>query len=165
MAADTLTLVLPDPAATDAFARALAPALGAGDTLLLHGPVGAGKTAFARALVTALRTRAGLPPEDVPSPTFTLVQTYDAGAFEVWHADLYRLSGPDGVLELGLDAAMGDALCLIEWPDRLGADRPASAIDLTFAYPPDGADGRILTLAGPAAALDRLRPAFMEIAT
>lgn len=163
MTGPTLTCLLSDPPATDAVAQRLAMLVTAGDVLLLHGPVGAGKTAFARALVTALRTRAGLPPEDVPSPTFTLVQTYDVGTFEVWHADLYRLAGPDAVVELGLDAAFGTALCLIEWPDRLGADRPDAAVDVTLEHAPD--DQRRLTLTGPERTLHRLRPAFAEDAT
>ena len=153
-----LTISLPSPDATAAFAVALAPVLEAGDILLLDGPVGAGKTAFARALIHALRARADLPPEDVPSPTFTLIQTYDTGAFETWHADLYRLSDPAEVLELGLDDAFRDALCLIEWPDRLGTARPAGAARLTFRVHPF--ERRILTLEAQSATVSRLAPAF-----
>ena len=94
----------------------------------------------------------------MPSPTFTLVQTYRTGAFDTWHADLYRLGGPDGVVELGLDEAFAEALCLVEWPDRLGADRPAGAVDVELAATAD--DGRDLTMTGPVAVLDRLAPAF-----
>ena len=158
MTATLHTRHLPDAEATEAFAAALAPHLRAGDTLLLHGPVGAGKTAFARALIGTLQRAAGLPPEDVPSPTFTLVQTYRTGAFDTWHADLYRLGGPDGVVELGLDEAFAEALCLVEWPDRLGADRPAGAVDVTLAATAE--DGRDLTMTGPVAVLARLAPAF-----
>lgn len=153
-----LTMSLPSPAATEALARALSELVWPGCVLLLEGPVGAGKTALARALIGALRARASLPPEDVPSPTFTLVQTYDTGPFETWHADLYRLTDPSEIAELGLDAAFDDALCLIEWPDRLGPRRPAHALTLTLAPEPD--DSRRVTLAGPAAALDILAPAF-----
>ncbi|TFL20145.1 tRNA (adenosine(37)-N6)-threonylcarbamoyltransferase complex ATPase subunit type 1 TsaE [Jannaschia formosa] len=155
------TLRLPGPAATDRLARALAPALGPGDVLLLDGPVGAGKTALARAAIRAIRGAHGLPPEDVPSPTFTLVQTYEAGAFEIWHADLYRLSDPAEVLELGLAEAFDDALCLIEWPDRLGADRPAHAVTLRLAH--DGPDARCLTLEGSGPTADRLRAALAGV--
>jgi tRNA threonylcarbamoyladenosine biosynthesis protein TsaE len=139
----TTTLSLPDEQATAQLAARLAPALRGGDALLLSGPVGAGKSTFARALI---RTLMGNPDEDVPSPSFTLVQTYDAPGLTIWHVDLYRLSGPDAVAELGLDAAFDQALCLIEWPDRLGALAPPGALTLAF----DGADPRSVTLSGPA---------------
>jgi tRNA threonylcarbamoyladenosine biosynthesis protein TsaE len=122
-------LFLPDPEATDTLARSLAPCLGVGDVLLLDGQIGAGKTHFARALIRALLDR----DEDVPSPTFTLIQTYDAPGFEIWHADLYRLSHPDEAVELGLLEAFETALCLIEWPDRLGEDAPKQALTLRFS--------------------------------
>ncbi|SFD68117.1 tRNA (adenosine(37)-N6)-threonylcarbamoyltransferase complex ATPase subunit type 1 TsaE [Roseivivax sediminis] len=138
--ARSATLALPDPGATAAFARALAPRLAAGDVLLLSGGLGAGKTHFARALI-----QARLPvPEDVPSPTFTLVQVYETPEAELWHADLYRLSGPDEVIELGLDAAFETAICLVEWPDRLGTFAPAGALELSLA-PGASEDARSLT--------------------
>lgn len=133
-------LSLPGAPATEALARALAPALGAGDVLLLEGPIGAGKTHFARALIQSLLAQ----PEDVPSPTFTLVQTYDAPGFAIWHADLYRLGHPDEAIELGLEEAFETALCLVEWPERLGSARPPGALVLRFAHAPGegAADGR-----------------------
>ena len=114
---------------TAALAKRLAANLGSGDTILLTGDVGAGKTHFARALI-----QSRLPhPEDVPSPTFTLVQTYDtADGAEIWHADLYRLTDPSEIEELGLIDAMQSAICLIEWPDRLGSLRPSAALDITL---------------------------------
>jgi tRNA threonylcarbamoyl adenosine modification protein YjeE len=130
-----IILDLPSETATAAFAEALAPGLRAGDTLLLEGPIGAGKTHFARALIKA-RLRAAGRDEDVPSPTFTLVQTYDDGRAEIWHTDLYRLTGAGEAAELGLDDAFRDAIVIVEWPDRLGADAPEGALRLTFA---DGA--------------------------
>lgn len=99
-----------------------------GDVILMTGDVGAGKTHFARALIQSLLTE----PEDVPSPTFTLVQTYDTPSAQIWHADLYRLTSSSEIEELGLTDAFDTAICLIEWPDRLGDLRPASALDLTF---------------------------------
>lgn len=126
-------LTLETPEATAALGRALAPRLGPGDTLLLEGGLGAGKTHLARALIQALLAA----PEDVPSPSFTLVQTYDGPGFEIWHADLYRLSGAGDVEELGLADAFTTALCLIEWPDRL-ADPPPGALTLTLDLAGEG---------------------------
>ena len=153
------TCDLPDPAATEAVARRLASRLRAGDVLLLEGPLGAGKTALARGVIGALRDAVGLPAEEVPSPTFTLVQTYDTGAFETWHADLYRLTDPAELAEIGLEEAFRDALCLIEWPDRLGAEAPPDAARITLS-PLAGSDGRRIALTAPHALLRRLAPAF-----
>jgi tRNA threonylcarbamoyladenosine biosynthesis protein TsaE len=110
-------------------ARKLGAALRAGDCLLLEGQIGAGKTHFARSLIQSLMDT----PEDVPSPTFTLVQTYDLPPGEVWHADLYRLSDVSEIDELGLTEAFEDAICLIEWPDRLQDLAPQNALSLSFA--------------------------------
>jgi len=115
--------------ATVALAAQLAPRLHVGDCLLLSGPVGAGKSTFARALIRARLGRM----EDVPSPTFTLVQTYEAPDGDIWHCDLYRLTSPDEALELGLEEAFETAICLIEWPDRLGSAAPEGALTCAFA--------------------------------
>ena len=123
------TLFLPSEADTIALANRIASLLRAGDVVLLAGPIGAGKSFFARALI---RARLGNPAEEVPSPTFTVVQTYQADGVEIWHCDLYRLSSTQDVFELGLDDAFTQAICLIEWPDRLGDLAPADAIVLTF---------------------------------
>lgn len=128
----SVTCKLPTETATADWAERLAPRLRAGDTILLSGPIGAGKTHFARALIQA-RLRASGREEDVPSPTFTLVQTYCDGATEVWHADLYRVVNADELIELGLDEAFRSAIVLVEWPDRLGSEAPASALHLSFA--------------------------------
>lgn len=141
---------LPTEADTAALAVRLAGRLGPGDAILLSGPVGAGKSAFARALI---RARLGDPEAEVPSPTFTLVQIYGEGAQALWHADLYRLSHPDEVAELGLLMAMEEAICLIEWPDRLGPFTPASALHLVLA---SEGKGRQATFSGPAAWQPRL---------
>jgi tRNA threonylcarbamoyladenosine biosynthesis protein TsaE len=131
------------PEETGGLARRIGAALRPGATLLLDGGVGAGKTHFARALIQSLL----LSPEDVPSPTFTLVQTYDGTSGEIWHADLYRLSSPDEVVELGLEEAFETAICLIEWPDRLGELAPPDALTLRFVA--DGEAGRIIDATGP----------------
>lgn len=149
------TLDLSGPEATEAFARLLAPLLRPGDVLLLDGPVGAGKSHFARALI---RARLGAETE-VPSPTFTLVQTYGEGADEIWHSDLYRLSHPDEIVELGLEDAFVTAIALVEWPDRLGSLMPEGALDLAFR-PTRGGESRSLTLAGDADWAARLHPLF-----
>ena len=136
--------LLDGPEATDRAARALAPLLGAGDVILLEGPVGAGKSQFARALIRARLGEA----EEVPSPTFTLVQVY-GDAPEIWHSDLYRLSGPGEIAELGLEEAFSAAICLVEWPDRLGELAPEGALHLAFRPTPDGG-ARWLTATGGA---------------
>lgn len=157
-----LTLHLPDADATAALASRIAPMLRAGDVLLLEGPIGAGKTHFARSLIQA-RLAAEGQAEDVPSPTYTLVQTYDAGGVEIWHADLYRLSDASEADELGLAQAFADAIVLVEWPDRLGPLWPAGALHLSLT--PEGTgDGRLARLTGGprwAALLDQLADAHV----
>lgn len=130
----SVSLLLDDDAATDRLARAFGQRADAGDVLLLSGPIGAGKTHFARALI---RARLGEATE-VPSPTFTLVQTYEDTRCDIWHADLYRLTHSDEVIELGLQAAFDNALCLIEWPDRLGDLVPPQALRLAFSVEGEG---------------------------
>jgi tRNA threonylcarbamoyladenosine biosynthesis protein TsaE len=110
------TVPLPDEAATTALGAAIAPLLRRGDVVYLTGTLGMGKSTLARGLIRAL-TRPG---QDVPSPTFTLIQSYDTPGFELLHLDLYRIEDPDETLELGLDEALNDGVLLIEWPDRLG---------------------------------------------
>ncbi|ASM73988.1 MULTISPECIES: tRNA (adenosine(37)-N6)-threonylcarbamoyltransferase complex ATPase subunit type 1 TsaE [Roseobacteraceae] len=133
MAADHFETLFPTPEATATFGAALGVRLLPGDVILLDGPVGAGKTHLARALIRAIL----LSDEDVPSPTFTLVQTYDTQNGALWHSDLYRLTSTFEVEELGLIDAFEDAICLIEWPDRLGELTPESALHLTLAPAPD----------------------------
>jgi len=128
MCSCSISLTLTSPEDTARLALALAPHLNAGDVILLEGPIGAGKSFFARALILSLLTT----PEDIPSPTFTLVQTYDAPKFDIWHCDLYRLITPYEVQELGLEDAFETALCLVEWPDRLGDLTPAEALVISL---------------------------------
>lgn len=157
------TLPLHGPDATAALAQAIAPVCRAGDVLALWGGIGAGKSHFARVLITARLATLGRV-EDIPSPTFTLVQSYDAGDLEIWHSDLYRLSHTDEVLELGLDDAFEHALCLIEWPDRLGKDLPAHALHLHLD-PGTGPDDRIVRLHATGGGWpERLAPIFDRMA-
>lgn len=151
------TRLTADETLTAALARMLAATMRPGQTILLDGPVGAGKTHFARAFI---RARQGDAAEDVPSPTFTLVQTYDDPlGSEIWHADLYRLTDPSELAELGLDEALTDAICLIEWPDRL--DRlPDGASTVSIAAHADP-DLRQITLIAPDAARIAARAAFV----
>lgn len=129
------------PADATSYAALLGGKLVVGDTLLLEGNVGAGKTHFARSLIQSQLTQ----PEDVPSPTFTLVQTYDTQAGEIWHADLYRLTSTLEIEELGLIEAFETAICIVEWPDRLGTLLPESALTLELR-PGDTEDSRDVVL-------------------
>jgi len=126
--------VLADEAATDMFGRRLAARLAPGDVVLLSGDLGAGKTALARGVLAGLGHGG-----EVPSPTFTLVQSYDLPGVRlpVWHVDLYRLEDPDEVEELGLDEILADGVLLIEWPERAG-ERWPEALHLTLTETDEG---------------------------
>ena len=134
---------LPTLPATEALAARMAGLAHAGDAILLAGPLGAGKTAFARAF---LRAACDDPALDVPSPSYTLVQTYDTPRFRAHHFDLWRLDGgAQALAELGWDEARAD-LVLVEWPERLGALRPDDALSVTLT--PGVGDARRATLDG-----------------
>jgi tRNA threonylcarbamoyladenosine biosynthesis protein TsaE len=137
-----VALTLPDQVATETLAARLASNVRPGDTILLDGPLGAGKTTFTRAFLRALTSD---PTLDVPSPTFTLVQTYDTPKGQVFHYDLWRIDGPDALAELDWDTAL-DAIALVEWPDRLQDQRPQDALTITFTLT-DG-DSRLATITG-----------------
>lgn len=123
------TIDLPDENATAALAARLAALARPGDVIALKGELGAGKTSFARAFI---RAHGG--DEDVPSPTFTLVQSYDLPAGTVWHFDLYRLRAPEEAWELGIEEAFADGIALIEWPERLGILLPAKHLLVTLDF-------------------------------
>jgi tRNA threonylcarbamoyladenosine biosynthesis protein TsaE len=134
-----LTLTLRGESDTEALARAVAPHLGAGDLMGLVGDLGAGKSVFARALIGARLAALGRD-EPIPSPSYTLVQVYDLGTVELWHADLYRLGGPGELVELGLFDALDRAICVVEWADRL-SPAPGRGLFVTLAL--DAADEEV----------------------
>ena len=137
-----MPIELTDLAATETMAARIAALARPGDTILLEGDLGSGKTAFARAFLRAASSDAGL---EVPSPTFTLVQSYETRIGTVYHFDLWRLHDQTGLAELGWDEAR-DGIVLVEWPDRLGSLRPADA--LTIGLTPTGTCSRRATLSG-----------------
>jgi tRNA threonylcarbamoyladenosine biosynthesis protein TsaE len=128
---------------TAALALRFASHLKLGDVVLLKGDLGAGKSTFARALIQHLCGEN----TEVPSPTFTLVQTYETKAFPIWHFDFYRLKAPEEVYELGIEEAMHHGVCLIEWPERLGPDFFKGCFEIEFEYG-KSENERILTFRG-----------------
>lgn len=146
-----------DESGTTAFAGRLASVLKPGDIIALDGTLGAGKTALARALINALPGE----PEDVPSPTFTLVQTYNRGDLEIWHFDLYRIEDPEDAFELGIEDAFTDAVSLIEWPERLGSLLPSKNLNVRIE---EISTGRRITLRGNDDWRRRLEHEFAETA-
>jgi len=126
-----LSLDLAAESETLALAARLASLARAGDVIALRGELGSGKTSFARGFIRAF----GRGDEEVPSPTFTLVEVYEfpEGAPEVWHFDLYRLTKSEDVYELGFEEALGGAILLIEWPERLGPLLPRERLDVELA--------------------------------
>ena len=154
---ETRRILLADAEATTALGAAIAPMLKPGEAVLLYGPLGMGKSTLARGLIRALTT----PDEDVPSPTFTLVQFYESEP-PVAHFDLYRLTRPEEALEIGLDDALDTGCVVIEWPERLGDD-PAEflgpdrlVIEISESDLGDG-DGRVATVSGAGAWKDRIQ--------
>lgn len=146
-------LYLPDAEATMQFAQHCAKHARKGDSLWLQGELGAGKSTFARAFIQAL-----CPDElDIPSPTFTLVQQYDAPEFEIHHFDLYRLSDISEAQELGFPEVLDSAVTLIEWPDRIAEYARGRDINLFFTY---RETGRSLRLSVPASHSAWLEPSL-----
>jgi tRNA threonylcarbamoyladenosine biosynthesis protein TsaE len=127
-AGHSLSLCSASPERTCSIAQTLALQLRGGDVVLLSGDVGAGKTHFARCAIHAMLRKI----EDVPSPTYTLIQTYESQTAEIWHADLYRVTDITEIEELGLVQAFDEAICLVEWSDRLGELAPNTALSLTL---------------------------------
>lgn len=124
-----------------ALAARLAPHLKTSDVVTLKGDLGAGKTAFARALINVLAGQ----PEEVPSPTFTLVQVYELPRFDLWHFDLYRLAEEEkDILELGWEDARRFGVSLVEWPDRLGSLLPKDRLEIDIMFHENSGESRAL---------------------
>lgn len=154
-----LVLGLPDEAATAHLGAALAAVLRPGDVVALDGDLGAGKTALARALI---RAATGDPDEEVPSPTFTLVQTYDGtNGATYWHFDLYRLEQPDDAVELDIDEAFAKGVSLIEWPARLGGYLPRRALRIALTI--TNGTARRVTFDGGGTLPERIRAALESL--
>ncbi|MGE0409648.1 MAG: tRNA (adenosine(37)-N6)-threonylcarbamoyltransferase complex ATPase subunit type 1 TsaE [Amphiplicatus sp.] len=134
---------LRDAGATLALGGRLAPLLRPGDVVGLSGPLGAGKTSLARGIIGAL-----FPGEEAPSPTFALVETYEAAGLALWHFDLYRLEKAGDVFELGLEAALAEGASLIEWPERIASHIPDDA--LLIRLRPEGGGRRAIATGGGA---------------
>jgi tRNA threonylcarbamoyladenosine biosynthesis protein TsaE len=152
-------LALPDLAATGRLGAALARRLAVGDVVALHGDLGAGKTELARAII---RTAAGEAELTVPSPTFTLAETYDTALGPIWHFDLYRLDSPEQVWELGLEEALAGGISLIEWPERIGALLPAKRLDVTLTI--ERGEARTAALSADSSWAERLAGLSREVA-
>ncbi len=129
-------------AETEALGRRIAGLLQVGDTVTLAGSLGAGKTVLARGLI-----RHFLPGEEVPSPTFTLVQTYEAKALAILHVDLYRVKSSTELRELGLDEALERGAIIVEWPDRMGALLPKDRLDIIFEGDDEGRERTVKIIA------------------
>ncbi len=135
---------LPDEAATAALGQWLASQLKGGDVVALSGGLGSGKTTFVRHLLAELGHEG-----EVPSPSFAIVQPYEHMMLPVWHADLYRIENPSELAEIGLDSIEGDAVLLVEWPERAGPAAWPDALRLTLEI--TGPEQRRLTAIVPAA--------------
>ena len=153
-----LKIPLENEAATEDLARRIAALAVTGDVIALQGDLGSGKTSFARAFIRGLAsaTTEVSEQEEVPSPTFTLVQIYDRRPANVWHFDLYRIENPEEIFELGIEEAMSEGITLIEWPERLGRLLPAESLVLRLDQGPQP-DMRVAFLEGPAGWRERLR--------
>ncbi|MDE1937503.1 MAG: tRNA (adenosine(37)-N6)-threonylcarbamoyltransferase complex ATPase subunit type 1 TsaE [Alphaproteobacteria bacterium] len=139
----TRRIALADPTATMALGTMIATRLQVGDTVALKGDLGAGKTTLARAILRTLAVT-----ENVPSPTFTLVQTYETPGLPIRHYDLYRVENPREIDELGLDEALEEGAVLIEWPEHAGNHIPDDALQITLIT--TGAQSRLADITGPA---------------
>ncbi len=137
---------------TEACAEQIAKLATQGDVIALHGDLGVGKSVFSRAFIRALTSQ----DEEVPSPTFTLVQIYNTDDTEIYHFDMYRLDSPDDSLELGIEEAFADGISLIEWPSKLGTYLPWNCLNIDIT-PGEGESQRTLTFSSQGPWLERLQ--------
>ena len=160
-----LQLELPDLASTQQLGALLADGLAVGDVISLSGPLGAGKSTLARAIIISANPNEA----DIPSPTFSLVQTYEmADRTPLWHLDLYRIESPEDAMQLGLDDAFVDAVCLIEWPDRLKELLPKSTLSIYLCQAGgddlgDSAGTRLAKIIAPPHWADRLQAVIVKL--
>lgn len=150
---DKMTLTLHCEKDTQALAASLANQARIGDVIYLKGTLGMGKSTFARAFIRHLASNPHL---EVPSPTFTLVQSYTEISLPVWHLDLYRLDAPEEIEELGLEEALSTAVTLIEWPERLGKVAFPNTLTLTLKAG-ETFEGREVLLWGSSSWMSRLK--------
>ncbi|MFM9972953.1 MAG: tRNA (adenosine(37)-N6)-threonylcarbamoyltransferase complex ATPase subunit type 1 TsaE [Beijerinckiaceae bacterium] len=142
----TWVIDLPDIHSTERFARDISVELGPDTLVTLTGDLGSGKTTFARALIRSL---SGDPELEVPSPTFTLMQVYDAPKFKIVHCDLYRIAAPEELIELGWDENADGALVIVEWADRAGDALSPDRLDIGFILEPEeGPEYRVAVVTG-----------------
>lgn len=153
----TLYRNLSNLSATEKLANSLAPLLQKSDVIALYGELGAGKTSFARALIKKLGYKG-----EVPSPTFTLVQTYNIKSINVWHFDLYRILDPDELIELDIEEAMRQSVLLIEWPQRMGNRLPNNRLDIKLNYT-ENEIGRMAIITGHGHWSSRLKQVSNEL--
>jgi len=118
---------------TEELGRKLARLCQKGDAFTLSGTLGMGKSVLARAFVQELSNA-----EEVPSPTFTLVQTYPAAGFDIYHFDLYRLKSPEEIFEIGMEEALFEGVSLIEWPEKMGGYWPKNAFHIEISANGEG---------------------------
>ena len=138
MSGITKTIALRNDQETRDFGAKLAKILRAGDVVCLRGELGAGKTSLARGAIESL-----CDVDEVPSPTYTLVQTYSAPTFDIWHFDLYRLEEPGDVWELGIEEALDDGVCLIEWPERIEGLLSGTELNIVITFTDDGREALV----------------------
>jgi tRNA threonylcarbamoyladenosine biosynthesis protein TsaE len=139
----SIETLLPNVSATQCLAAEVAAQAQRGDVIALSGDLGSGKTTFARYFLSARGVEG-----EVPSPTFTLVQTYSVKPAAIWHFDLYRISTRDDALELGIEEAFADGISLIEWPDRLEDLLPSHRLDVDLSFVDSDEDARKAHLSG-----------------
>jgi len=125
----TMKINIENQSQTELCAQRIAQIAQPGDVIALHGDLGVGKSVFSRAFIRTLTST----DEEVPSPTFTLVQIYETEAGEIYHFDMYRLESPDDSLELGIEEAFSEGISLIEWPSKLGNYLPWDCLNIDIA--------------------------------